>query len=224
MKRTHLLALTLALILLLAACGPNIQEANAPDTAAAEANVTEANATPTLIPSSPTPTPMNTPIPTPTPEATEEPTNENDIADIVAMKRADVEAKYGAGEPIVYDTYHDYMGNGEIIGGFPVEYANLPNVWVFYGVEVSSDEKSPYLPDESPDDDVVGIKLLAGSEPLNVHDYTAAIAAGDLSANKDDISQYEDKYLLEISLESLTAVWISKDEDMSDTELCVYEG
>ncbi len=219
LKRTHMIVLALALLFLLAACGP-AEEAPA----AAQFTVQDAaTATPTLIPTSPTPTPMNTPIPTNTPEPTEVPVNDDDIADIIAMKRADVEAKYGAGTPVVYDTYHDYMGNGEIISGFPVEYADLQGVWVFYGAEVDSDEKSPYLPDESPDDDVVGIKLMAGTEPLNVHDYTAAIAAADLSAHKDEISEYEDKYLLEIPLENLTAVWISTSEDMTDTELCVYE-
>ncbi len=225
MKRIYIIALALALILILAACGPNIQEvpSSAQAPAADPAAIIAPTITPTQIPTSPTPTPMNTPIPTPTPEATEVPVNEDDIADIIAMKRADVEAKYGEGTPIVYDTYHDYMGNGEIIGGFPVEYAGLPNVWVFYGVEVSSDEKSPYLPDENAGDDVVGIKLFAGSEPLNVHEYTAAIAQGDLSANKDEISEYENKYLLEIPLENLTAVWISESRDMTDTELCVYE-
>ncbi len=218
MKRKYILALALALIFTLAACGP-AENAPAPAQSPADAP----SATPTLIPASPTPTPMNTPIPTHTPEPTEIPVNDDDLAEIIAMKRSDVEAKYGLGKAVVYETYHDYMGNGEIIGGFPVEYAELPGVWVFYGAEVESDEKSPYLPDENPDDDVVGIKLMAGTEPLNVKDYTAAVAAADLEAHGDDISQYEDKYLLEIPLENLTAVWISESKDMTDTELCVYE-
>lgn len=218
MKRKLLTVLVISLLLGFAACAPAQQSAE-PEQEAVATPAQEPEATPT-----PTPLPeaTATPEPTETPAPTDTPDNESDIVQLLKMTRADVEAKYGAGKSVVYDSIDAFEENGEAIDGFPVAYENLQNVMIFFDAEApSSDSAKPYAPKEQPADKVIGVKLIPGSEPFNVKGYVAALAPADYDKHKKEVTLYDGSYFLDVKLGTLRYVWVSKKKDMSDSCLFV---
>lgn len=219
-----LTALLLVLLLAVVACAP------AQQSAAAEPEAT-VSPEPTVL--EPTPAPeiaVETPAPDSAleaPEPTEVPDNETDLVQLLKMTRADIEAKYGVGKPVIYDSLPAYEDNGEAIDGFPVEYEKLANVWIFFDADEPSNENAkPYLPKETPKDKVIGVKLGKGSEPFNVKGYTAAIASADYEKHKKEVVLADETYkyyYLDVKLGTLRCVWLSASKDMADSWLFVCE-